>query len=109
MHNIELILFNFATMEAINIYTALEVMRKLSAENIPFSIEFVSCNRSLATSNGLVRVEKALLTKGYRNDQSQYAQNLIAFQNVDTGENKQFWLPLLMKFNGIKITYDRIY
>lgn len=96
-------------MKAINIYDALESMRKFSNENIPFSIEFISCNRKERSSHGLVKVEKVLLRQGYRNNQSDYAKNIIAFENTITGEKKHFWLPLLMKFNGLKITYDRVH
>lgn len=96
-------------MKAINIYTALRVMRKLSNENIPFSIEFISCNRSRQESHGLVRVEKAILSKGLRDNQSIHSQNLIAYEDINSKEKKHFWLPLLMKFNGLKITYDRIH
>ncbi|WP_034985730.1 hypothetical protein [Bergeyella zoohelcum] len=96
-------------MRKINIYNALRAMRKLSKENIPFSIEFISCNRSEKSSEGWKRVDKAILVQGYRKDQSGYAMNLIAYENAETGQRRHFWLPLLMKFNGIKITYDRVH
>lgn len=95
-------------MKQINIYDALELMRRLSQENVPFSISFISCNRSLGKSNGLVKVKKVLLTKGYRDDQSEYAKSLISYENADTGEHKQFWFPLLLTLNDLKITHERI-
>lgn len=96
-------------MKEINIYDAVRVMRRLSKDSVPFSIEFVSCDRSRKTSQGLIRVDKAILTQGLRKNQSEFSQNLIAYEDTDTKERRQFWLPLLMKFNGLKITYDRIY
>ena len=50
-------------MQEINIYDAMRLMRKLSAENFPFKIEFASCDRTRGISKGKVVVEKA---KSYR-------------------------------------------
>ncbi|EKB61421.1 hypothetical protein [Bergeyella zoohelcum] len=92
----------------INVYDALELMRKLSKENFPFAITFASCNKSKKVSNGFVVMEKVILGKGYRDDQSKYAKDLITIENADTGEVKHFWLPLLLCVNNLKITHDRI-
>lgn len=95
-------------MEKINVYDALKVMRKLSAENFPFSFSFISCDRSRKTSQGLVVVENGILTKGLPSKKSKYAKNLIAYENTESGERKHFWLPLLMTFNNYKISHDRV-
>jgi len=100
--------FYFCFMEEINIYDALRLMRKLSAENFPVSFSFISCDRSRKISSGLIKVKNGILTKGMPNSKSKYAKNLIAYENTDTGERKQFWLPLLMTVNNYKITHDRI-
>ena len=104
----------FAGMESkiskeINIYDALKLMRKLSKDNFPITFSFVSCDRTRNTSSGLVTVENALLSAGLPAKKSIHARNLIAYENVDTGEKKHFWLPLLMTVNGLKISHDRIY
>ncbi|MHA3046500.1 hypothetical protein [Riemerella anatipestifer] len=93
----------------INIYDALRAMRKLSSQNIPFSIGFISCDRSRGESGGYKVIDRALLSAGLPKSKSRYAKNLIAYENTDTGEKKHFWLPLLMKFNGLKISHDRVY
>lgn len=104
----------FAGMESkiskeINIYDALKLMRKLSKDNFPITFSFVSCDRTRKTSSGLVTVKNALLSAGLPSKKSIHARNLIAYENVDTGEKKHFWLPLLMTVNGLKISHDRIY
>ncbi|KFF24757.1 hypothetical protein [Chryseobacterium vrystaatense] len=97
-------------MEQINVYDALKLMRKLSAENFPFSFSFISCDRSKRSSEGLVVVEEAILTKGMPNSKSKYAKNLIAYQNLKTGEYRQFWVPLLMTVNNnLQISHDRVF
>lgn len=95
-------------MKEINIYDALALLRRLSKENFPVNFSFVSCDRTRKTSEGLVKVERAVLTAGLPSKKSRHAKNLIAYENLDTGERKHFWLPLLMTVNGLKITHDRI-
>ncbi len=92
----------------INIYDALKLMRKLSKQNFPCSFSFISCDRSKQTSQGLVTVKTGILTAGLPSKKSKYAKNLIAYQDMNTGKRKHFWLPLLMTVNDLKITHDRI-
>ena len=94
--------------QEINIYDALKLMRKLSKRNFPFSFSFISCDRSKQISQGLVKVQNGILTAGLPSKKSKYANNLIAYQDMDTGKRKHFWLPLLMTINDLKITHDRI-
>lgn len=95
-------------MKEINIYDALTLMRKCSKQNFPFRISFISCDRTRQTSSGLVTVEKALLSAGLPSKKSKHAKNLIAYEDLETGKKKHFWLPLLMTLNELKITHDRI-
>ncbi len=94
--------------QEIYIYDALKQMRKLSEENFPFKIGFISCNTSQQTSHGYVVVDKCLLSAGLPAKKSVHAKNLIAFENLETNEKKHFWLPLLMMFNDLKISHDRV-
>ena len=96
-------------MKEINLYDAVKILRKLAAENIPCKIGFISCDTKRKTSKGYIEITHAIIGQGLRKDQSIYANDLIAFTDMDTGEHKHFWLPLLMKLNDLKITYDRIY
>ena len=94
-------------MKEINIYDAMKLMRKLSAENFPFRIEFASCDTTRGTSKGLVVVEKVKLIKGLKAKQSKYHKLKIFYENMDTGEQRNFWMPLLLKVNDLKITLER--
>ena len=95
-------------MKEINLYDGIKLMRKLSKENFIFSFSYISCDRTRGTSSGYKKVEKALLSAGLPSKKSKHAKNLIAFENLETGEKKHFWLPLLMTVNRLKITHDRI-
>jgi len=96
-------------MKEINLYDALQLLRKLSKQNFPCRISYISCDTTRQTSKGLVVVEKCVLTKGLPSKKSKHANNLIAYADVDTKEpNKHFWAPLLMTINDLKISHDRI-
>ena len=86
----------------INPYDALKRMRELTQLGIPFSFEFVSYNSSNNTSDGIKRVVNAQLRKSYRSDQSDKSNVLIGYVNGND-DNRWFYLPLLMKFNGYLI------
>lgn len=94
--------------QEINIYDALKLMRKLSKQNFPVTFSFISCDRTKQVSHGLVTVKNGILTAGLPSKKSKYANNLIAYEDMDTGKRKHFWLPLLMTVNDLKITHDRI-
>ena len=84
-------------------YEALKRMRQQTECGIPFSFEFISFNSTKQVSNGIKRVDKALLRLGLRDDQSDKAQVLIAYTNHNEHTDRFFNLPLLTKFNGIDI------
>ncbi len=79
-------------------------MRTLTELGIPFSFEFYSYNSTKDISYGLKKVDKALLRLGLRQDQSDKSEVLIAYTNYTSNTPKFFYLPLLMKLNGISIT-----
>jgi hypothetical protein len=79
-------------------------MRTLTELGIPFSFEFYSYNSTKDISYGLKKVDQALLRLGLRQDQSDKSEVLIAYTNHISNTPKFFYLPLLMKLNGISIT-----
>lgn len=81
----------------LELYTALKRMHELTEAGAPFSLEFYKSNGELR------RVDKAILRKGYRRDQTDKAQFLVAYTDVQTGKQRQFHRSLLMKLNDIEI------
>tara|TARA_B100002049_G_scaffold159037_1_gene118955 strand:- start:650 stop:934 length:285 start_codon:yes stop_codon:yes gene_type:complete len=90
-------------MSLVKAYKALERMREATTSNVPFSFEYISCNETNATSEGLKRVERAVLRTGYSRTKGIKSQSLVAFTNLDTGKPGFFYIPLLMKYKGMRL------
>ncbi|KAA2218249.1 hypothetical protein [Maribacter flavus] len=90
-------------MDTIRTYDALNRMRELTMLSTPFSMEFVTCNYSQNKSDGLKKVDKALLRTGLSRDKSERAEVLIGYTEEPSGSPKWFYLPLLTKFNGFVV------
>ena len=83
---------------------AIQRMRDLSEQDIPFSVGFIKCDTTNQVSGGYKVVRKAILRKGYRSNQSKISDLLIYYVDFDSKENnRHFYLPLLMMFNGLKV------
>lgn len=79
-------------------------MRRLSKENIPFGFSFMSYNSSAQCSEGVVTVRRARLLKRESIKHHKNAEIVEAYMDLDTMECKRFYQPLLMQFNGEKIS-----
>lgn len=78
-------------------------MRKLSDNNIPFSISFLGCNLSTGESSGFKEIKKAKLRVGLSSDNGIKSRSLIGYIDLDTNANRWFYLPLLTSFNKYEI------
>lgn len=87
-----------------DVYEAIDKMRQLTAEGKSFSFSFMSCNLSTCTSEGVVYVSHARLRKRERKEFHLHADMVEAYINLDTLECRRFYQPLLMTFNGEKVT-----
>lgn len=88
-----------------NLYDAIKEMRRLSSEGISFGFTFMSYNETAGTSDGIVEVRNARLLKRERAEHHRYAEYVEAYLNLDTMEPRRFYQPLLMTFNGQKVTF----
>lgn len=88
--------------QKIKLYEAIKRMRLLTDLGIPFTFTFLSYNSTQDVSDGYKTVNNAQLRKGYRDDQSDKAQILIGYVN-ENDRDRWFYLPLLIKFNGIQV------
>lgn len=87
---------------AMNVYEAIEKMRKLSAAGESFSFTFMSYNSSAGKSDGVVEVRRGMLRARQSTDYNKNAEYMESYIDLDTGEYRQFWQPLLMTFEGEK-------
>lgn len=89
--------------KTISVLKALEIMRAFSRDNIPFSFAYYSLDETRKTSEGVKREEKVILMQGYRRNQSKKSEILASYIRIDTLERRQFYIPLIIELNGIKI------
>ncbi|WP_417237194.1 hypothetical protein [Bizionia paragorgiae] len=82
------------------IHQVVKRMRELTDNGIPFSMDYVTLNQTNKQSNGLVKVERALLRPARRTK----TVNLLSYTDVDSNEPRHVHLPLITKFNGKLIT-----
>lgn len=82
---------------------ALELMRELSRQCIPFSIKYLSYNETEKKSEGFKIESDISLERGYRRKQSKKNEVLVSFSRLRTGERRQFYYPLLMQLNDINV------
>ena len=85
------------------VYEALKQMRKLSDNNIPFSITYASCNLSKGESDGVKSISKVKLRVGLSTDKGIKSQSLIGYIDIDSNKQRWFYLPLLLTFNQIQL------
>lgn len=85
-----------------NVYEALDRMRRLSAAGGSFSFTFMSYNRSAGTSEGIVEVRHGRLRERESTAYNRNAEMMESYIDLDTGEYRQFYQPLLMTFDGEK-------
>lgn len=86
-----------------DLYEAIKEMRRLSAENVPFSFSFMSCNLTANSSEGVVTVRRARLLKRESVKHHKHAEIVEAYLDLDTMESRRFYQPLLMAFNGKRV------
>lgn len=86
------------------LFDAIHQMRQLSQDGKAFSMTFMSYNSTKGTSDGIVHVEHARLLKRESKKYNRNAEDMERYLNLDTMEARRFWHPLLMDFNGERIT-----
>ena len=88
----------------VKLYDAIHEMRRLTREGVPFSFTYMSYNQTKGTSDGIIHVRSAKLRKRESREFNRNAEDQEAYLNLDTNEPRRFWHPLLMEFNGEKVT-----
>lgn len=78
-------------------------MRELTDAGVPFDIEFYSYNENKGTTGGYKKASQVVLRTGLSRNYSDKADVLIGYKQDH--KNRQFYLPLLIKFNN-KFIYE---
>jgi len=96
--------FRMVIFATVNLYEAIHEMRRLTRKGVPFSFTYMSYNETKGTSEGIVHVRSAKLRKRESREFNRNAEDQEAYLNLDTNEPRRFWHPLLMEFNGEKVS-----
>lgn len=83
-----------------DVYQAIEQMRMLSEQRIPFSFSYMSYSIARRKSEGVISVRHARLCKQNRKERNRYTDYMLNYTNLDTGEQASCWQPLLLSFNN---------
>lgn len=86
------------------LFDAIKEMRRLSKDNIPFSFSFMSYNSSKDSSEGVVFVRQGRLRARESTKFNSQAEGMESYIDLERMEVRQFHQPLLMTFNGEKVT-----
>lgn len=80
------------------LYEAIDQMRRLTEDGQKFSMSYMSCNLTTGSSHGIVDVRHAQLRKRRRGN-----DELMEYYDFDTNEDRRFYAPLLIRFNGKEV------
>lgn len=86
--------------KTINIYTAIEEMKRISAEGGTFSLKFRKWNRDSRTGGDLAFIAKARVRPKASDEKISNASHKLFFTDTMTGEARNCWHPLIVEFNG---------
>lgn len=92
-----------AYISNMNVYSAIDKMREISNRGGEFSFSFMSFSETTGKSEGICDVSRARLRARPNIQQNKNAEIMEAYTNMDTGDARQFYQPLLMLFNGQKV------
>ena len=89
-------------IQRINVYTAIEQMKRLSQEGETFSLSFRKYDRQRHSGGDTVRLNHARLRPKASDEESENATDKLFLVDTDTGRAINCWQILVTSFNGIK-------
>jgi len=89
----------------INLYQAVEQMRKLTAQGETFSLKFRKWDRQRRRGGDLAVIPHARLRKKASDEQVAHSSHKLFFTDTDTGRARVCWQCLLIEFNGRKVIF----
>lgn len=91
------------TMDSINVYTAIERMREISAAGGTFGLKFRKWNRATRDGGDLACIERAQLRPKASDEKSRHSGHKLFFHDMDAQRNMVCWVPLIVEFDGVKV------
>jgi hypothetical protein len=90
-------------MNQLTVYQAIDEMRRLSREDIPFSFTFMSYSDRSDTSHGIVEVQKARLKNRTKEADWHNSEMMEEYIDLNTFDHRRFYHCTLMSFNGNRL------
>lgn len=89
--------------QTINLYTAIEQMKQISASGETFSISFRKYDRQRNNGGDSVRLKYARLRPKTSDAEIENSSYKLFLTDTETGKSLNCWQVLITKFNGITI------
>ena len=86
------------------VFQAIKEMRELSKKGESFSMTFMSYNSTEQKSEGVIEVRRARLRARTRKEFHRENEMIEEYTDLDTLSQRRFYQPLLMAFNGEKVS-----
>lgn len=91
-------------MNTINIYHAIEEMKRISAQGGTFSIRFRKYNRATRRGGDMAAIARARIRPKASDEAVAHSSYKVFFTDTDTGRALNCWQLLIMEFNGLRTT-----
>lgn len=89
-------------MQKIDLYEAIEQMKKISLAGGTFSIKFRKWNRQTHSGGDMVTVRAARIRPKAADEKIAYSSYKLFFTDTETGLARNCWQPLIMEFDGYR-------
>lgn len=84
----------------IDLYEAIEQMKRISLAGGTFSIKFRKWNSQTKNGGDMVTVSAARVRPKTSDEQISHSSYKLFFTDTETGLARNCWQPLIMEFNG---------
>lgn len=88
--------------EKIDLYLAIDEMKRISASGGTFSLKFRKWNRDSGRGGDMVHLAHARLRPKASDERISNASYKLFITDTDTGRALNCWQPLVMEFNGLR-------
>ncbi len=98
-------------MNEISLWSAIAEMRKLTAKGVPFSFEHATWDSERRKSEGIRRVDRAVLRPAARKDKLKNADHKLFYKDLNdpVNQNRVCWQILIISFNGVPVTTKQVF
>lgn len=88
------------TTTPIDVYEAIEQMKRISLAGGTFSFKFRKWNRATRSGGDVVTVNAARIRPKASDEKIEYSSYKLYFTDTETGLARVCWQPLIIEFNG---------